>query len=103
MTGQSWPDLSHLTDILPDRISAVVDDFPKVVTSKLGLIALLEHDIKLLDHTSAMLMSPRWRYAANRSRSLDVSILRPDILVLKGQTEFSPVVYYRALNKNIKI
>jgi hypothetical protein len=46
----SVPDFSHLARTDAGCISAVVEDFPDVLTPKLGLTHLLEHDIQLSDH-----------------------------------------------------
>jgi hypothetical protein len=49
------PNLSHLARTDPDRISAVIEDFPDVLTPKLGLTHLLEYDIQLADSTPVKL------------------------------------------------
>jgi hypothetical protein len=36
---------------LLESVSEVIDEFPDVLTSKLGLTTLLEYDIELLDHS----------------------------------------------------
>jgi hypothetical protein len=51
LTAENGPDLSHLADPLSERVSAVIDEFPDVLTPRLGLTTLLEYDIELLDHT----------------------------------------------------
>jgi hypothetical protein len=110
------PDLSHLARTDAGCITAVVEDFPDVLTPKLGLTHLLEYDIQLADHTPVKLspyrlMPPKMAVLREKIKLLlDQGIIRPStsqysspiFLVPKGD-DFRPVVDYRALNQKIKI
>jgi hypothetical protein len=115
LSAENGPDLSHLAGPLSERVSAVIDEFPDVLTPRLGLTTLLEYDIELLDHTIKIspyrLMPPKMGILRQHiQRMLEQGIIRPStsrysspiFLIPKGQDEFRPVVDYRALNK-IKI
>jgi hypothetical protein len=47
---QTGPDLSHLTPPLVNSVLEVIDEFPDVLTPRLGPTTLLEYDIELLDN-----------------------------------------------------
>jgi hypothetical protein len=47
---QTCPDLSHLPQSSLSSVLEVIDKFPDVLTSRLGLTTLLEYDIELLDN-----------------------------------------------------
>jgi hypothetical protein len=55
------PDLSHLAPPLVNSVSQMIDEFPDVLTPRLGLTTLLEYDIELLDN---VLCPPRWKRCA---------------------------------------
>jgi hypothetical protein len=100
-----------------DYISAVIQDFPDVLTPKLRLTRLLEYDIQLADPTPVKLspyrlMPPKMAVLREKIKPLlDQGIIRPStsqysspiFLVPKGDNDFRPVVDYRALNQKIKI
>jgi hypothetical protein len=111
------PDLSHLARIDADCVARVIENFPDVLTPKLGLTHLLEYDIQLADPTPVKLspyrLMPR-KMAVLREKIkslLDQGIIRPStsqysspiFLVPKGDNDFRPVVDFRALNQKIKI
>jgi hypothetical protein len=95
----------------------LLGDFPQVFTRKLGLTTLLEYDIQLTDtipvRSSPYRLSPPKMNVLRRQiqEMLDKGIIRysvspysnPIFLVPKGETDFLPVVDYRALNKKIFI
>jgi hypothetical protein len=109
--------LSHFNRTEADCISAVIEDFPDVLTPKLGLTHLFEYDIQLADPTPVKLspyrlMPPKMAVLQEKIKSLlDQGIIRPStsqysspiFLVPKGDDDFRPVVDYRALNQKINI
>jgi hypothetical protein len=88
-----------------------------VFTRKLGLTSLLEYDIQLTDtipvRSSPYRLSPPKMKVLRRQiqEMLDKGIIRysvfpyssPIFLVPKGETDFRPIVDYRALNKRIVV
>ena len=111
------PDLSHLEDNYSTLLRSLIDDFPDVLTPRLGLTTLLQYDIELLDPSPVKippyrLMPPKMDILRQHIRlMLDEGIIQPStspysspiFLVPKGQDGFRPVIDYRALNKKIKI
>jgi hypothetical protein len=114
---QICPDLSHLTLSLVNSVLEVIDEFPDVLTPRLGLTTLLEYDIELLDNVPVKippyrLMPPKMEaLRLHVHHMLEQGIIRPSVspysspifLVPKGRDDFRPVVDYRALNKKIKV
>jgi hypothetical protein len=82
-SAENGPDRSHLADPLSERVSAVTDEFPDVLTPKLGLATFLEYDIELLDHTPVKispyrLMPPKMGILRQHiQRMLEQGIIRP--------------------------
>jgi hypothetical protein len=113
----SLPDLSHLSEVQIGAISQLLEDFSQVFTSKLGLTSRLEYDTQLTDtllvRSSPYRLSPPKMNFLHREiqNMLDKGIIRhsvspyssPIFLVPKSETDFRPVVDYRALNKKIEI
>jgi hypothetical protein len=110
-------DLSHLSEGQVSVISQLLRDFPQVFIRKLGLTTLVEYDIQLTDtvpvRSSPYRLSPPKMTVLRRQiqEMLDKGIIRysvspyssPIFLVPKGETDFRPVVDFRALNKMIVI
>jgi hypothetical protein len=117
MSTEGHPDLSHLTQSLVNSVLEVIDEFPDVLTPKLGLTTLLEYDIELLGNVPVKippyrLMPPKMEILRQHVYCmLEQGIIHPSVswysslifLVPKGQDDFHPGVDYRALNKKIKV
>jgi hypothetical protein len=114
---QTCPDLSHLVQSSLSSVLEVIDEFPDVLTSRLGLTTLLEYDIELLDNVPVKispyrLIPPKMEALRKHvHHMLEQGIIRPSVspysspifLVPKGCDDFRAVVDYRALNKKIKV
>jgi hypothetical protein len=114
---QTVPDLSHLAPPLVTSVSQVIDEFPDVLTPRLGLTTLLEYDIELLGNVSVKipsyrLMPPKMEALRRHvHHMLEQGIIRSSVtsysshifLVPKGRNDFRPVVDYRALNEKINV
>jgi hypothetical protein len=113
----SFPDLNHLSEGQASVISELLRDFSQVFTRKLSFTTLLEYDIQLTDtipvRSSPYRFSPPKMNVLRRQiqEMLDKVIIRYSVspysshifLVPKGETDFRPVVDYRALNVKIVI
>ena len=106
-------DLQHLSASVAVSIRALVTQFPKVFTSKVGLTHLLEYEISFKDKEPVRL--PPYRLSPPKMNflrghinlMLEKGIIRPSaspysspiFLVAKGEADFRPVVDYRLLNQ----
>ena len=111
------PDLSHLSNEWKVQITQLLEQFPDVLTSQLGLTKLMEYDIRLHDTTPVRL--PPYRLSPPRmdvlKEKIDVMLEKgiiqhsrstyssPIFLVPKGDSDFRPVVDYRVLNTRIDV
>jgi hypothetical protein len=114
---QNVADLSHLAPPLVNSVLQVINEFPDVLTPRLGLTTLLKYDIELLDNVSVnippyRLMPPKMEVLRLHVRHmLEQGMIRPSVSpysspifsVPKGRDDFRPVVDYRPLNKKMKV
>jgi hypothetical protein len=97
--------LSHLVPPLVNSVSQVIDEFPNVLTPRLGNTTLLEYDIEWFDNVPVKippyrLMPPKMEaLRLHGHHMLEQVIIRPSVspysspifLVPKGRDDFSPV------------
>lgn len=116
-TPEKPMDLSHLDKAEQKQIQSLINKYPTVFTSKLGLTSELEYEIVLEDNKPVRLppyrMSPpRLKIMKNHiEKMLQDGVIRPSksnfsspiFLVPKGENDFRPVVDYRVLNSKIHI
>ena len=98
------------------RLDTLIQGYPDVLTSKLGLTILLEYEIQLVDNkpvrlAPSRLATPKMQYLRRHINQLLDGVIEPScshysspmFLVPKPGGEFCAVVDFRLLNKRIAI
>lgn len=107
--------VGHLSEVEAQLIQSVIDEFPDVLTSKLGLTDLIEYDIKLTDEVAVKLhpykLNPiKMEQMRNKiNKLLDQKVIQPStsnysspaFLIPQGENKQRLVIDYRQLNKKI--
>ena len=107
----------HLSEGQSQILKEVIDKYSDVLTDRLGLTHVIEHEIELVDKNPVRrppyrLSPPKMKFLRKEIQSmLDKGIIQPStsnysspmFLVPKGENNFRPVVDYRFLNSKIEI